>query len=302
MDHTRRTFLKVAGAAGAVTLAGRSEPAHASAAVARHARGMLVDTTLCVGCRGCGAACSEKNGLPAPAMAGNPAVFDTVHKTDTGTYTVVNRYANTRYAGRHRFIKTQCMHCVEPGCASACPVKALEKMPEGAVIYHSERCLGCRYCMVACPFRVPRFEYDKALPLIRKCGFCFDLQQAGRIPACAQVCSTGALLFGEREALLEAARTRIYQNPDKYVHHIYGEHEAGGTSWLYISDVPFDRLGLRPDVGDTAYASLAQGALSAVPMVLTIWPPLLMGLYSVTRLRERAARGERATGKETPHA
>jgi hypothetical protein len=144
--------------------------------------------------------------------------------------------------------------------------------------------------MIACPFDVPKFEYESAMPYVRKCTFCAARQKEGRMPACAENCPTGALKFGKRSELLEEARTRVYQNPDKYVHHIYGEHEAGGTSWLYISDLPLERLGLKGGLDQSAYPELSQTALAAVPMVLTLWPPVLMGLYAINRRRAEVAR------------
>ncbi len=292
MTLTRRTFLKTAGAAGAVGIVG----APAAAAVARAGRGVLVDATLCVGCRGCEAACAEANLLPEPAGVGGDTVFDRLRNTDASAFTVVNRASEPGPQGDTRYAKSQCLHCLDPACASACPVRALEKTPEGPVVYHRNRCMGCRYCMVACPFGVPKYEYDKALPYVRKCTFCAGRQAEGKQPACTEVCPSGALMFGERAELLETARTRIYQNPDRYSRHVYGEHEAGGTSWLYISDVPFDSLGLPSGVRHSSYPELTQGALSAVPMVMTLWPPLLMGLYTFSRnRREPGAAGD---GKE----
>jgi Fe-S-cluster-containing dehydrogenase component len=298
MKLSRRTFFK-AGAAGITTLAASAVPAEASARpeAAPDAKGVLVDTTLCVGCRTCEASCSEANHLPEPAMLGDEKVFETRRTTGSNVFTVVNRAENTA----DRFAKTQCMHCVDPACASACPGRALEKTPGGPVTYNGSRCLGCRYCMIACPFDVPKFEYEKAMPYVRKCTFCAARQQDGKMPACAENCPTGALKFGDRAALLEEARTRIYQNPDKYAHHIYGEHEAGGTSWLYISDLPLERLGLKGGLDQAAYPNLSQTALAAVPMVLTLWPPVLMGLYAINRRRAEVAhesgRNERAEGE-----
>lgn len=283
MDISRRTFFKV-GAVGATTLVGAAAPAEAAAPVAAapHAKGVLVDTTLCVGCRTCEGACAEANKLGEPVMFGDPAVFETRRVTDERTFTVVNR-ADVKEP--ERFTKQQCMHCVDPACASVCPGRALEKLEGGPVVYNGDRCLGCRYCMVACQFEIPKFEYDSPAPYVKKCTFCAERQKDGGMPACAENCPTGALKFGEREALLEEARLRIYQNPDKYVHHVYGEHEAGGTSWLYISDVPLEKLGLKAGLDSAAYPQLATTALAAVPMVLTLWPPLLMGLYAINRSR-----------------
>jgi Fe-S-cluster-containing dehydrogenase component len=290
MELSRRNFLKLAGAAGAAGAAISPAVVHASGGVALgRGRGLLIDTTRCVGCRGCEAACSEKNSLPEPALAGDDRVFDIKRATSPKAYTVVNRYGNPKDIAAPRYVKTQCMHCVEPGCASACPAKALEKTASGPVVYHQERCLGCRYCMVACPFGVPQFEYESAAPYIRKCSFCADRQEKGQLPACADTCPSGALQFGSRDALLEEARTRIYQNPDRYVHHVYGETEAGGTSVLYITDVPFERLGFKTNVGERSYPAMTQTALAAVPFVLTLWPPVLMGLYAINKRRESVA-------------
>jgi Fe-S-cluster-containing dehydrogenase component len=292
MELSRRTFIKLAAAAGAASVAARPARAEASALRRVNTPAVLVDTTRCAGCRGCEAACSEANHLAEPAQAGQDAVFTSARQTNVGAYTVVNRYSNPADAAAPRFVKHQCMHCVDPACASACLAKALEKTAAGPVVYHKERCLGCRYCMVACQFDVPKFEFDSAAPYIHKCSFCAERQARGLAPACASVCPTGALQFGRRESLLEEARTRIYQNPDKYVHHVYGETEAGGTSWLYITDVPFERLGFRTDLGPTAPPELTRTALAAVPFVLTLWPPLLMGLYSFSQRRNAARRDE----------
>jgi len=304
MSVSRRGFFKAAGgAAAAVTLADWTADVEAAAPrrTADGAYGVLVDTTRCVGCRGCEAACSEANGLPGPAMPGEARVFAEPRRTDPVAYTVVNRYANAEEGRSPRFVKTQCLHCSDPACASACLVKAFEKTPEGPVVYNADRCLGCRYCMVACPFGVPKFEYGKARPFVRKCTFCASRVKQGTPPACAEVCPSGALTFGKRAELLEVARTRIYRDPERFVHHVYGEHEAGGTSWLYITDVPFEQLGFRTDVATTPYPELTWTFLSAVPFVLTLWPPFLMGLYAFTRNRERTARAEEHGPEEADH-
>jgi len=298
MELSRRTFFKFAGAAGAAGVAGAPRAASAATAHVVNTPAVLVDATRCVGCRGCEAACSESNALPTPAKAGQDAIFVERRKTDVGVYTVVNRASADARGGEARFVKSQCMHCLDPACASACLAKALEKTAAGPVVYHPERCLGCRYCMVACQFDVPKFEFDSPSPYISKCSFCAERQAQGLPPACASVCPTGALQFGHRADLLEEARTRIYQNPDKYVHHVYGEFEAGGTNWLYISDVPFDTLGFRTDLGPTSPPELTRTALAAVPLVLTLWPPLLMGLYTFSRQRAKAAA---STGQEANH-
>ena len=297
MKLSRRTFFKV-NAAGAAALVAAPRSASAAVAVASpDARGVLVDTTRCIGCRACEAACAEANTLGEPVDAGDDVVFTRTRSTDQHTFTVVNRFPKAPAEPKAvpvRFAKTQCMHCVEPACVSACPARALEKSAAGPVTYTGNRCLGCRYCMVACPFDVPKFEYEKTQPYVRKCTFCAARQAEGKMPACTEVCPTGALQFGNRAELLDEARTRIYQHPDQYVHHIYGEHEAGGTSWLYISDVPLESLGLKAGVSTTPYPELTKTALSAVPVVMTLWPPLLMGLYTFAHRRDAVAASEHA--------
>lgn len=288
MNLTRRTFFKVT-AVGAATLAGTAKAEAASdLAVAEDARGVLVDTTKCVGCRACEAACAEANGLPAPTD--NEAIFDKPRVTNPDTFTVVNRY-NVRQQ-EERFIKRQCMHCVDAACAAACPVRALQKTAAGPVIYDGSRCLGCRYCMLSCQFGIPQFQYNEPVPYVRKCTFCATRQAQGLKPACAEVCPSGALTFGKRSELIEEAKTRIYQNPTQYVHHVYGEREAGGTSWLYISDVPLEQLGMPGGLDDKPYPQLASTALGAVPMILTLWPPILMGLHAITKRREEGRHHE----------
>ena len=303
MSLNRRNLLRLAGAAGAaagVTAAGRALASASARGAARDAVGVLVDTTRCVGCRACEAACSEANGLAAPEKPGDEAVFAARRKTGPTAFTVVNKSTAKSPAAEDRFAKSQCMHCVTPACASGCVVKALEKTAAGPVIYHEDRCLGCRYCMIACPFGVPKYEYTKAAPLVRKCTFCAARQAKGLPPACTDACPSGALTFGKRADLLEEAKTRIYQNPTKYIHEIYGEDEAGGTSWLYITDVPFTSYGLPGDIAKKSYPEMADGALSAVPFVVTLWPPLLMGLYTFSKRRDDVARenGRKGEGHE----
>jgi len=283
MKLNRRTFFKLAGTAGAVALAPAKATATTDAAVLDAGRrGVLVDTTKCIGCRACEAACAEANTLSGQVALDDAAAFAKPRKTDTASFTVVNKAA---VASPARFVKQQCMHCVEPACASACLARALDKTPAGPVVYHKDRCLGCRYCMVACPFDVPKYEYEKALPYVRKCTFCADRQEKGEAPACTSVCPSGALTFGSRNALLDTARERLYAKDSTYVRHIYGENEVGGTSWMYITDIPLEKLGLPTEVGSYAYSSLTQASLAAVPFVLTLWPPLLMGIYSFSKRR-----------------
>ena len=282
MTTGRRKFLEVGGlaVAGAGLLSVREARA-SEGTPAGDAAGVLVDTTLCVGCRGCEAACSEANGLPPPPEGDE--VLAKLRTTSQTVFTVVNR--TEKSPGVERFGKKQCMHCLAPACASACPVRAMDKLASGPVVYDASKCMGCRYCMIACPFDIPKYEYESVAPRVRKCTFCAERQKAGLRPACAEVCPSGALTFGKRDELLDAAKARIYQNPDRYAHAVYGEEEAGGTSWLYLADVDLAKLGFRTDVPDRSFPDLVSGALGAPPFVMTLWPPLLMGLYAFSQGR-----------------
>jgi formate dehydrogenase iron-sulfur subunit len=291
----RRGLLQVAAVTAATAAAGKAVRAAEGEPSPADGAGMLVDTTLCVGCRGCEAACAEANGLPEPP--GEEALAAPRDTSETA-FTVVNR--TEKAPGVPRYAKKQCMHCVSPACASACPVRAMNKLPDGPVVYDATRCMGCRYCMLACPFDVPKYEYGSNAPRVRKCSFCAERQARGQQPACAEVCPSGALLFGRRAELLEVAKTRIYTNPGRYLHHVYGENEAGGTSWLYLTDVQPELLALKGGVPGKAYPELVSGALAAPPLVMTLWPPLLMGLYAFAR-RRGEGEGDDASRKEDFH-
>lgn len=285
----RRNFLKLFSAGGAVAMMS-SSPARAAQAVKPtkkdEAMGVLVDTTLCVGCRQCEEACNDANKLPKPKRSfDDDSVLDTHRDTSPREWTVVNRY--TLKSGAQITRKQQCMNCVEPACSSACIIRALEKQPDGAVTWREDLCLGCRYCMVACPFDMPKFEYSKQVPRIRKCQFCFTRQEKGEQPACVEACPVQALKFGRRGDLIEEARKRIQANPKGYVDHIYGEHEVGGTSWLYLASVPHEQLNL-PKMSDRDYPQLTSGAESTVPAVLLIWPALLAGFHFFTHDKDES--------------
>ncbi len=294
----RRKFLSLLGGAGLVSAMGVTK---AKAAGGTHtfkgypdAMGVLHDSTRCIGCRKCEQACYEVNDLPKPKTPFNDlSVLDSKRRTDADTYTVVNKY-NTTGLEHPIFRKQQCNHCQEPACASACFVKAFTKNPDGSVTYNGDLCVGCRYCMVACPFGVPTFEYDDPLdPLIQKCTMCHPRIQEGKLPGCVEICPKEALTFGRREDLIAIARDRIRKYPERYVNHIYGEHEAGGTSWMYLSGVPHEQLG-QPLVGTASAPELTAGALGAVPMVVGIWPVLLTGAYAISKRKEKIAQEEQA--------
>jgi Fe-S-cluster-containing dehydrogenase component len=232
---------------------------------------VLVDTTKCLGCRMCERACAQANGLPDPPTEVPPGE----RQTSPEQWTVCTRFETEQ--GRVN-VKRQCMHCLQPACASACLTRAMLKTEEGPVIWRGDKCMGCRFCMVSCPFDVPKFEYHSANPKIQKCVMCWERLAQGEVPACVQNCPARALQFGRRSEILEEAWRRIYAEPDKYVHHVYGEREAGGTSFLYLSKVPFEQLGFPTNISDTAYPVLTKEFLYAVPVVLTLVPPLLLAM------------------------
>ena len=268
----RRGFLKTLGLAGA-TLA---VPAGGNAAEPQRGvepYGVLVDTTRCAGCNSCTYACAEANGLPEPE---DP---DAVTRPTTEQWTAVRGFETSK---GEVYVKRQCMHCVTPACGSACLTAAMRKTDQGPVVWREEKCMGCRFCMVSCPFDGPKFEYSSANPRVRKCVLCADRLAKGEEPACVENCPEEALTFGKRADLLRIAHKRIANAPDHYVDHIYGEREAGGTSWLYLARVPFGELGFPTDVGEASYPSLTTGFLYSVPMVLTLAPALMLGVARAT--------------------
>lgn len=262
--------------------------------------GMLTDLTACVGCRSCEQACNEANNLPKPdAPFDEGAVFKEIRRPTASAYTVVNRYENPSDKDKPVYRKVQCNHCLEPACATACPAHAYSKTPEGAVLYNEDLCFGCRYCMVACPFYVPAYDYESALkPRVVKCVLCQGRLKSGGVPACAEACPAGALTFGKRSDLLKLARGRIVKNPEKYIDHIYGEHEVGGTSWLYISGVPFDQVGFPVDLPNNPLIEQTKGFLASVPVVFTVWPALFAMCYAAVKHRDKLAGG----GSEHDHS
>jgi Fe-S-cluster-containing dehydrogenase component len=267
--------------------------------------GVLVDMTRCIGCRSCEAACNAEQNLPTPASPfTDQAVFEhrehgRRRRTDDTRYTVVNRY-DPPELDHPLFRKVQCNHCQEPACLSSCFVNAYTKTPEGAVVYNPDVCVGCRTCMVACPFYIPTFRYSSAFePRIFKCIFCYDTRlKHGRPPACVEACPQEALLFGKREDLLKIARRRITRDQDRYVDHIYGEYEAGGTSWLYLSSVDFEKVGFETGLPHEPILDSVTNFLAIVPMVLTIWPALFAGFHLLATRKEQTDRAQTTSEQE----
>ncbi|HUU45831.1 MAG TPA: 4Fe-4S dicluster domain-containing protein [Acidobacteriota bacterium] len=298
MGISRRDFLKtsaVAAAGGAATQARASTPEAGSTGTnSDDCFAVLVDTVVCVGCRKCEWACANEHKLSDKTLAEfeDRSVFAQQRRPDATAYTVVNAYPNPDEVDKPYLMKLQCMHCAAPACVSACIVGALAKSPRGPVVYDAWKCIGCRYCMVACPYQIPAYEYHNPLnPQVRKCTFCHERLQRGEKPACVGICPNEALTFGRRRDVMEVARARIRHNPDRYVDHVYGEHEIGGTSWMYLAGVDFSQTAL-PTLGQDPIPPLTENIQHGI--FQSFIPPLalfaLLGLTMHT-LRERQGQG-----------
>ncbi len=252
--QNRRDFLKTTAIAGTAIsgLSIKSAKAAPKDILSEDRMGVLVDTTVCIGCRNCEWACKTAHDLPTQSLDkySDRSVFKEMRRPDESALTVVNEYPNPQNSEIPTDVKVQCMHCDHPACVSACIVGAFSKHENGSVVWDTNKCIGCRYCMVACPFQVPAFQFDKALnPQIKKCDFCFERTKVGKLPACVEICPVEALTYGNRNDLVKIARERIRRNPEKYVNHIFGEYEVGGTSWLYLANQDFSKLQF-PKLGD----------------------------------------------------
>ena len=309
MNTSRRRILKALATSGAAA-AGTAVPVEAARtplAPPPEAMGMLYDTTLCIGCKSCVVACREANGLEATRDA--EGLHHAPIDLDGRTKNIIKLYKEGAMVS---FIKRQCMHCVDPACAASCMLHSLKKDPvTGVVSYDPAYCVGCRYCMMSCPFDIVKFEFDKAVPLIVKCELCrhrvedaildvsngFSRYPAGHGPACCEVCPRGAVVYGKRTELIAEAKKRIQDSPGRYFdNRVYGETEGGGTQVLYLSHVPFDKVGLpalTPEgVPQTAYTiqeGLYQGFVA---------PVVLYGVLGAVLLRNRkkASAGEQKGG------
>jgi len=278
MEIDRRGFFKVLGLTGVSLAIGKKLNATPKFESDVEFHGILYDSARCVGCQSCEFACAEANGLPEPKDSPDPGV---VRETDETRRSVINCYNTSK---GEVYVKRQCMHCNEPACVAACLTQAMYKTKEGPVIWRGDKCMGCRYCMVSCPFNIPKFEYHSPNPKIEKCTMCFENKlQNGEMPACVENCPNEALLYGARRELIQEARRRIYEKPDVYTDHIYGEHEAGGTGWLYLTPVPSEELGLNTSIQTASYPALTKGFLYSVPTVFVLMPALLLGIHQATK-------------------
>ena len=282
--RSRRDFLKMMGlSALALAMSQAVDTALAEGTLDKanpDQIGWLIDLTRCVDCGACSWACKEWNQLPSTAAEPREWTFD--------TWTFIENVEVPTALGDQAVcsVKRQCMHCLEPACVSACPVAALHQLADGSVVYDVSLCMGCRYCMLACPFDVPHFEWNEGLtPVIGKCILCTDRRESGLNPACVDACPTGTLEFGTRERMLAVARARIETDPERYVDHIYGEHEVGGTGVLYLSPVPFEQLGFRTDLATDPLPELTWNIMTRIPAVAVGVVVAMSGMAIITHRR-----------------
>lgn len=325
----RRSFFKASLGGAAAAVASTAVQARPNLEPAPEAVGMLFDSTLCVGCKACVTKCKEVNAMP-PVPMGLDTHADFALDLSAQTLNVIKIYTEGKGAVKDAladgfaFEKRSCMHCVDPGCVSVCPVTALTKHPRtGIVSYNKDACIGCRTCMTGCPYNVPQYEYDSAFGQIRKCELCnqkgVERIDKGLMTGCAEACPTGATLFGSRAALLEEAKRRIALKPgetynyprgdvrkpdsfhEKEVPHyrktVWGEKEAGGTNVMHLASIPYDKLGM-PPLGERSYASISEGVQSALYSYLALPAIALGGLTWVVKRNTENAESGKEGGKE----
>jgi len=284
----RRNLLKVlfaGGAAAALPAAARTKRTAAPDSV-----GMLFDATACIGCKTCVVACREAAGLPPQPKDG---MHDVQTELDGQTKNVIKLWKDEKNPAAFTYVKQQCMHCIDPACVSVCMLGALKKTAGGPVTYDKDTCIGCRYCQVACPFNVPKFEWNSATPQIVKCDLCqARIAKGATQPACTEVCPRKAIIYGKREELLREAHRRIDAHPRFYVDKVYGEDELGGTSVLYLASVPFTKLGF-PDKGTRSSPSVTESLQRGLYQGMLTPAILYVGLAAaVIRNRKKDKEGD----------
>ena len=242
--------------------------------------GILIDITRCIGCYACETACGERWGNPESDVHALSATKNTTVLTVGDTY-----------------VPKLCMHCDVPTCASVCPVGAIAKTPQGPVVYDPDKCMGCRYCLQACPFDVPKYQWKSNNPEVRKCDMCHDRIAKGQQPACVEACPAEARIFGVLDDLILEAQTRIRKDPGTYENHIYGVKEAGGTSVLFLSPVPFETLGMKTDLPSQPMPTLTWAVLSKIPNYVFWGSTLLAGIWWITNRRTEVQAYEAALRK-----
>lgn len=282
MSFTRRDLFKMAAIGAAASVGGKLQASEGEGSIDNsQTYGVLVDTVVCIGCRKCEWACNNEHKLSDTDLKTfeDKSVYQKHRRPVANAYTVVNEFKDPATSKAYT-MKVQCMHCNHPACASACIVGALSKSKLGSVDYDAWKCIGCRYCMVACPFQVPAYEYQDALkPRVMKCTFCAHRLAEGKKPACVGICPNEALTFGTRQELIDLAKERIKAKPEIYHDHVYGEKEVGGTSWMYIASTDFINTEL-PKLTDHAIPSTTEAIQHGV--FKSFVPPLaLYGLLGL---------------------
>ncbi len=236
---------------------------------------ILTDTTKCIGCNECALACKKVHHLGP----------DEPRRWDREDGLSARNWTSIVEGPHHTYARQQCRNCLEPACVASCPVAALTKTEIGAVVYDSEKCMGCRYCMMACPYGIPRYAWDQPVPYIRKCILCYDRISTGGQPACTEACPAKATIFGDRDELLAEAHRRIAGTPGKYIDKIWGEHDLGGTSVLSISNVDLSFLAPQHPAGNAPLPKTTAIAMDAVPFVFTGVVGAMAGLNWIIRRR-----------------
>ncbi len=245
-------------------------------------KALLIDISMCIGCNACQGGCKEANHLPeGEEKRLSPTAFTALEEHDG------------------KWARRLCQHCETPTCVSVCPVGAFTKTADGPVLYDAEKCIGCRYCMQACPFRVPRYEWSSTHPRVQKCIFCYSRLAQGKQTACAEACPTGATKFGLRDDLIAEAHKRMDAEPGKYVSKIFGQEDVGGTSVLYLSPVPFEQMGFDVKLGTEPMPDLTANAMEKIPNVVTVGGVMLGGIWWITKRREEVEKHE-GSHKPTP--
>lgn len=290
MTMDRRTLLKGAAAVGAgaaVSAATSAEASGVRPVAPPDAVGMLYDATRCIGCQACVVACKTANNMP-----GN--LYDPPNDLSGDTKNIIKLYESE---DERSYMKQQCMHCIDPGCVNACMIGAFKKREYGIVTWDPDRCIGCRYCQVACPYNIPKFQWDTAVPLIVKCELCNHMLARGEEPGCCQACPKEAVIFGTYEELLADARQRIADRPERYYPagdpQIFGDTEGGGTQVLYLAGVDFEKLGL-PELGDEGVAAQARNIQHGIYKGF-IAPVALYGILGAVLWRNRRAAKKEAS-------
>ncbi|HPS77504.1 MAG TPA: hydrogenase 2 operon protein HybA [Thermoanaerobaculaceae bacterium] len=298
MAVNRRAFLKgaaVAGAGAAAAVVSSPAEAREKRAVPADAVGMLYDAALCIGCKTCVVACKQANGNP-PDTSTMGALYDAPTSLNSKTRNVIKLYEE---GGQQSYMKAQCMHCVDPACINACMMGSLAKREFGIVTWHGERCTGCRYCGIACPYGVPTYEFHKAWPGVVKCEMCHHRVIKGLQPACCEVCPRHAVIFGQYPQLLAEAKRRLAEHPDRYEPRVFGESDGGGTQVLYLSKagIGFDKLGL-PSLGAESVPATQQDIQHALYQGFAA-PAVLLAVFGgvVWRNRRMQATDDKKEGR-----